>query len=222
MVSCADAQGAARTVAGLLIDGLRESPTRLSHRDHAIQLMDGRGRHPPWHDHRRATRFRRCQRSGHIAARDVHDAADFRDHSSHFHILGGAFRRRHHLNTFQHPRRAVVGRHDFRRLPDGAAGTRRSGADRRVYFLLRGRAFLDPVDYVLRSSLGGDRSQIRPAGNLCHSISHVLQFRGAGRRQPTQVAGLHSNRVYPRDRRPRHRHRPAAPDLRHYRVDERL
>ena len=33
--------------------------------------------------------------------------------------------------------------------------------------------------------LAADRSQVRPAGNLCHSISHLLQFRRARRRQPT-------------------------------------
>ena len=222
MVSGADAQGAARAVAGLLTDGHREPLTRLSHRDHALQPVHGRSRHHPRHHHRRAPGLGRRQRGGHPASRDLHHAAHLRNHSSDFDLLGRAFRRGHHLDTFQHPRRAVVGGDDFRRLPDGAAGAGRPGADRRVHLLLRRRLFLDRADHVLRAAPGRDRSQVRAAGILRHSTSHFLQFRRARRRQPAQVAGIDSHRLHPRHRRPRHRHRPAAPHLRHYRAHERL
>ena len=174
MVSGAYAQGAARAVAGLLTDGNRKPHTRLSHRDHALQPVHGRGRHPAGHDHRRAPRIGRRERSRHSASRDLHHAAHLRNHSSHFYLLGSAFRRSHHLDTFQHPGRAVVGRHDFRRLPNGAAGAGRCGPDRRVYVFLRRRVLLDRVHYFLRAPPRADRSQVRPAGNFCHSISHFL------------------------------------------------
>src|SRR6266496_2993534 len=50
-------------------------------------------------------------------------------------------------------------------------------------------------------------------------IFGFFQFRRARRRQPAQVAGIYSNRLYPRHRRARHRHRPAAPYFRNHRAD---
>ena len=164
----------------------------------------------------------RRQRRGHSASRDLHHAADFGHHPSDLDLLGRAFRRRHHVDTFQYSR-ASRGR--WRRLSTATrwrARARRAGAHRRVYFLLCRRVFLDRADHVLRAGPRADRSKVRPAGILRHSISDVFQFRRARRRQPAQVAGIDSHRLHPRDRRARYHHGPAAPDLRLHRADEGL
>ena len=46
------------------------------------------------------------------------------DHPAHQHVLGRAVRRLDHLDPVQHPRRAVLGRDDLRRLSDGASRAR--------------------------------------------------------------------------------------------------
>ena len=66
------------------------------------------------------------------AAADLHDGSGRSDHPSHQHVLGRAVRRLDDLDPVQHPRRAVLGRDDLRRPPDGQAGPGRPGALLRV------------------------------------------------------------------------------------------
>ena len=113
--------------------GLRRDPDADEHRP------DVRRHHPRRAD-RRAARPGRRQRRGHPAAAHLHDVADLGDHHAVVHLLGRAVRRRHHLDPVQHPGRAVVGGHHLRRLPDGAAGPRRRGADRRLHLVVHRRA----------------------------------------------------------------------------------
>ena len=75
-------------------------------------------------------------------------AADLGDHPALVHLLGRALRRRHHLDPFQHPGRAVVGSDHFRRLSAGAEGAGGRGAHRGVHVLVRRRAGRGDPDHV--------------------------------------------------------------------------
>ena len=112
--------------------------TASRHPDADEHRADVRRHHPRRAD-RRAARPGRRQRRRHPAAAHLHDVADLGDHHAVVHLLGRAVRRRHHLDPVQHPGRAVVGGDHLRRLPDGAAGPGRRGADRRLHLVVHRR-----------------------------------------------------------------------------------
>ena len=107
----------------------RQSVSRLRGRAAALQHHGDDRRHRARRHHRRAAGTGRRQRRGDPAAADVQHAADIGHHHAVLHLLGRAVRRRDHLDPVQHTRRTMVGRDDVRRLPDGAAGQGRRGAD---------------------------------------------------------------------------------------------
>src|SRR5439155_1419115 len=72
----------------------------------------------------------------------------------------------------QHPGRGRLGGHDARRLSDGAAGARRSGAGHRGHLVVRGRHARAGRPHVLRAAAGRRRAAHRPA--------RILRAGGAG------------------------------------------
>ncbi len=85
------------------------------------------------HPGRRAAGPRCAERVGAAAAADLQHVAGVGDHPAFLHVLGRVVRRLDHLDPVQHPRRAVVGGHHLRRLPDGAQRPGWRSADRRLH-----------------------------------------------------------------------------------------
>ena len=126
-------------------------------------------------DHRRAAGARRRQRRRDPAAAHVHDAADLGDHHALVHLLGGALRRRDHVDPVQHSRRAVVGGDDLRRLSAGAEGARRRRAHRRVHVVVHRRAGRGDRDHVPLA----DRRELRARSSGRRSSSRSICSRSA-------------------------------------------
>jgi putative tricarboxylic transport membrane protein len=105
-------------------------------------------RHPAGRPDRRAARPGRRQRRGDPAAADLQHEPDHRHHHAVVHLLGCTVRRGDHLDPVQHPGRTLVGGHHLRRLSDGAAGSRRPSADRRIHLVVHRRIGRGADDHV--------------------------------------------------------------------------
>ena len=116
-------------------------------------------------------------------------AADLGDHPALLHLLGRALRRRHHLDPVQHPGRAVVGGHDLRRLPAGAAGPRRRSADRGIHLVVRRRAGRGDHDHLPVAARRELRAGVRPAGVLRRLPAHLLRLHRHEQGAAVQDAG---------------------------------
>ena len=103
---------------------------------------------------------------------------------AHIDLLGRAFRRRHYVDTFQHPRRTVVGGDNFRRLPDGAPGAGRAGAYRRIHFLVYRRVVLDRADYVFAPVLAEIALKFGPPEIFAIQFLTFSSFVGLGGGNP--------------------------------------
>ena len=84
-------------------------------------------RRPGRHADRRTARHRPARDNRHAPADHLQRAAGRRAHHARRHLLRRAIRRLHHRHPGKSSRRDRLGHHLPRRLPDGAAGTRRTG-----------------------------------------------------------------------------------------------
>ena len=116
---------------------------------------------------------------------------------------------------FNIPGRALVGGHHLRRLPDGAERAGRRGADGGLHLVLHRRLRGRGDDHLPGAAGGQVRAQVRPAGILRRLPADLLQLRRHGQGLAVQDPGLDGHRLRAGRRRHGHRHRPAAPDLRH-------
>ena len=184
----------------------------------AVQHHGDAGRHHARRHHRRAAGAGRRQRRRHPAAADVLHVADLGDHHAVVHLLGRAVRRRHHLDTVQHSRRAMVGRDHLRRPSDGAAGQGRRGADRRLHLVVRRRAVRRHHDHAGGAAGRQIRAAVRAGGEVRGLFPRLLQLHRHEQGAAVQDRGLDDDRLCARRGRPRQHHRSAAPDLRLYRA----
>jgi hypothetical protein len=128
------------------------------------------------------------------AAPDLHDVAHLGDHHAVLHLLGRAVRRRDHLGAVQHPRRALVGGHHLRRLPDGAEGPGGPGPHGGLHLVLRRRLRRGGDDHLPGAAGGQVRAEVRPARILRGLPAHLLQLRGHGQGLAVQDPGFHGDR----------------------------
>ena len=145
-----------------------------------VQLGADDGGHPARRHHRRAAGARRGQRRGHPAAAHVHHAADLGDHHALLHLLGGAVRRRHHLDPVQHPGRALVGGDHLRWPSDGPAGPRRRGADGSLHLLVRRRPGRRDADHLPGAADRQVRAAVRPGRVFLRLLPDLRQLRRHG------------------------------------------
>src|SRR5215472_3764951 len=133
---------------------------RADHPEHRLLLHRRSARH----HHRRAARHRSGHDGSHAAADLVHPAAGVGLDPARRHLLRRPVRRLDHRHPGQHPGRGVLGRDHHRRPPDGASGTRRTGARHcRARFILR-RLRLDAADRARGPAARGHRLAVRSGG----------------------------------------------------------
>ncbi|CAA9248726.1 MAG: Tripartite tricarboxylate transporter TctA family, partial [uncultured Craurococcus sp.] len=200
----------------------RPADAGLRRRDGAAEPAAHARRHRARRVDRRPARPRRRERHRHPAAADLRHAAGLGDHHAVLHLLGRPVRRGHHLDPVQHPRRALVGGDDLRRLPDGAAGQGRRGADGRLHQQLRRRLRRHRDDHLHRAGHRGLRAALRAAGVLRGDVPLLRQLRRHEQGAADEDRLRHDARLPAGRRRHGHRHRPAADDLRQHGDDPRL
>ena len=167
------------------------------------------------HAGRRAAGHRHHRHGGDAAADHLRPAAGRRADHARRHLLRRAVRRFDHLDPGQHSRRGRVGGDGARRLPDGEAGPRRSGAgDRRDRIVLR-RLRRDRSDRRAGRAAHQARAGVRP-GRIFLADGARPDLRG-GARQGIGAEGDRDDRVRPAalDGRLRHRNRRLAHGLQH-------
>ena len=136
------------------------------------------------HADRRAARHRPADHDRDAAADHLQRAAGRRAHHAGRHLLRRAVRRLDDVHPGEPARRDVVRRHLPRRLPDGAAGPRRTGAGDRGHRLVLRRHRRHAADRRVRASAGRVRPQVRRARVL------LADADGPGRRGRAR-AGRH-------------------------------
>ena len=130
---------------------------------------------------RRPARHRAARHDRHAAAADVQRAAGRGPDHAGRHLLRRAIRRLDHRHPGQPAGRDRRRRHLHRRLPDGAAGTRRPGPRHRGDRLLRRRHVRHAPDRAVRPAAGGSCPALRRAGIF---LADADGPRGGRRPQP--------------------------------------
>ena len=100
----------------------------------------------------------------HAAAVHLQARADPGADHARRHLLRRPVWRVDHRDPRQHPRRGVLGGDDARRLPDGAARSRRPGARHRRDRLVLRRLRRHRVDRAVRPAARRHRAQVQPGG----------------------------------------------------------
>ncbi len=172
------------------------------------------GRLDSRHFRRRAAGPGRAQRRRHPPAAHFHDGSNLGHRDALVHLLGGALRRRDHLDSLQHPGRGLVGGDDLRRLSDGAARQGGGGAHGRFHVVLYRLAGGGAADHLPRAGHRLLRVEIRAAGIFRGLPSHLLLVRRPGARGEAQDHHFHDARPPACGRRHGHGLRPAAHDFR--------
>ncbi len=153
--------------------------------------------------------------SRHAAADFVHPTTGVGVDPARRHLLRRPVRRLDHRHPGQHPGRGVLGRHHHRRSPDGASGTRRTGArHRRAGFVLR-RLCLDAADRARGSAACGRSLAVRSGGIFLPDGVRLGRSRRSGARIARQSDRDGRARFAPRSRRHRREYGRPAVQFRH-------